>query len=218
MTSLLGRMQTIADKLQKENWVLDTSGDQAAVKQQYVSLLSRNSESLQQGLHLRVDGGAQQPATEAADHGRPKYVSLAAASAPTSPIKSLYELVRDETALTREHSKPAPNPAGEQGKQDLKQAGANALNQLGTASREAIDLAIKSQRKAGEPLPEVPGATVENAFKPYSILVDGAPGSRPVDALVANFSTNSIKSSFSPRETRGSETGPAADRGSGGES
>ena len=38
MTSLLGRMQTIAETLQKENWVLGASGDQAAVKQQYVSL------------------------------------------------------------------------------------------------------------------------------------------------------------------------------------
>ena len=36
--SLLDHMHTIADKLQKENWVLGPAGDQSAVKQQYASL------------------------------------------------------------------------------------------------------------------------------------------------------------------------------------
>ena len=58
---------------------------------------------------------------------------------------------------------------------------------MGATGREAVDLAMKSQRKAGDPPPEVPGAAIEAYFKPFQILVDGEPGSRPIDALLANL-------------------------------
>ena len=46
---------------------------------------------------------------------------------------------------------------------------------------------MKSQRKAGDPPPETPGASIEAYFKPIQILVDGPPGSRPIDQLLANL-------------------------------
>ena len=46
---------------------------------------------------------------------------------------------------------------------------------------------MKSQRKAGDPPPETPGASIEAYFKPIQILVDGQPGSRPIDQLLANL-------------------------------
>jgi type VI secretion system protein ImpL len=58
----------------------------------------------------------------------------------------------------------------------------------GVAGREAIDLAMKSQRKAGDPPPQVPGGSIEAYFKPFQIMVDGQPGARPIDALLANLS------------------------------
>src|SRR5208282_1677845 len=58
---------------------------------------------------------------------------------------------------------------------------------MGMNSRMAVDLAMKSQRKAGDPPPEVPGASIEANFKPIQILVDGDAGSRPIDALLANL-------------------------------
>ena len=184
ITSLLGRMQTIADKLQKENWVLGASGDQTAVKQQYMSLFPGILDFYAKDFIAEWTAALNNLQLKPLLAGKPKYVGLAAASAPTSPIKSLYELVRDETALTRERPKAAQNAGVQQAKTDLAQAGSNLL---GTNSREAIDIAIKSQRKAGEPPAEVPGATVEAYFKPYAILVDGAVGSRPIDALLANL-------------------------------
>ena len=186
MTSLLGRMQTIADTLQKENWVLGASGDQAAVKQQYVSLFPGILALYSKDFIAEWTAALNNLQLKSLLGGKPKYVSLAAASAPTSPIKLLYKSIRDETALTRERPKPAANAAAQQAKQDALRAG-TALNQLGTGSREAIDLAIKSQRKAGDPPAEVPGATVEAYFKPDAILVDGAAGSRPIDALIENL-------------------------------
>ena len=116
---------------------------------------------------------------------RPKYLALSAASAPTSPIKQIFESVRDETALTRERKAPAPaNGAAEEAKADVVTA---ASEHLGYVSRKALDLAMKSQRKAGDPPPEVPGASIEANFKPIQMLVDGEAGSRPIDALLANL-------------------------------
>ena len=46
---------------------------------------------------------------------------------------------------------------------------------------------MKSQRRAGDPPPETPGASIEAYFKPIQILVDGHPGSRPIDNLLANL-------------------------------
>ncbi len=54
-------------------------------------------------------------------------------------------------------------------------------------AREALDLAMKSQRRAGEPPPATPGAAIETYFKPIALLVDGEAGSRPIDALLANL-------------------------------
>ena len=185
-TALLDRMPTIADKLQKDNWVLGASGDQGAVKQQYASLfpdiLNLYGKDFLSAWTAALNNLQLRPLLK----DKPKYLRLSAASAPTSPILQIFQSVRDETALTRERPKPpqAGGAAADQAKKDL--AGA-ASSRLGYAGREAIDLAMKSQRKAGDPPPEVPGASIEANFKPFQILVDGQPGTRPIDALLANL-------------------------------
>ena len=63
---LLAHLQTIRDKLQKDNWVLGASGDQNAVQQQYRQPLPRHPRALRPRFHRRLDVGDQQPATEAA--------------------------------------------------------------------------------------------------------------------------------------------------------
>jgi type VI secretion system protein ImpL len=183
--ALLDHMPTIADKLQKENWVLGAAGDQGVVKQQYASLfpdiLDLYGKDFVAAWNVAFGNLQLRPLLADA----PKYLALSAASAPTSPIKQIFESVRDETALTRERKvRPPANGAAEQAKKDVLQA---ATQRLGSESREAIDLAIKSQRKAGDPPPEVPGAGIEANFKPFQILTDGDAGSRPIDALLANL-------------------------------
>ena len=182
--ALLDHMSTIADKLQKENWVLGASGDQGAVKQQYASLLPDILDLYGKDFlsAWNVALGNLQLRPLLAD--KPKYLALSAASAPTSPIKQIFESVRDETALTRERKAASAHEVKDQAKNDVVEA---AQRRLGTGSREALDLAMKSQRRAGEPPPEVPGASVEANFKPFQILVDGEAGARPIDALLANL-------------------------------
>src|SRR5208283_6022246 len=144
--SLLGHMQTIADKLQKENWVLGASGEQGAVKQQYVSLfpgiLELYSKDFIASWTAALNNLRLKPLND-----KPKYLKLSAASAPTSPILAIFESVRNETALTRERPKPPQGNAAEQAKQDALKAASRLT--------AAIDLAMKSQRKAGDPPAEV---------------------------------------------------------------
>jgi type VI secretion system protein ImpL len=184
--SLLGHMQTIADKLQKENWVLGPAGDQGAVKQQYVSLFPGILELYGNDFKAAWTATINNLQLRPLLNDKPKYLRLSAASAPTSPILTIYESIRNETALTRERPK-APtqgNAAGDQAKQDALRA---AQSKLGTFGREAIDLAMKSQRRPGDPPAEVPGAAIEAYFKPYYNLVDGQAGQRPIDSLLANL-------------------------------
>ncbi len=183
--ALLDHMPTIADKLQKENWVLGAAGDQGAVKQQYASLfpdiLDLYGKDFLAAWNVALGNLQLRPLL--AD--KPKYLALSAASAPTSPIKQIFESVRDQTALTRERKAAGPaNGVADEAKADAVTA---ASEHLGYVSRKALDLAMKSQRKAGDPPPEVPGASIEANFKPIQILVDGEPGSRPIDALLANL-------------------------------
>jgi type VI secretion system protein ImpL len=184
--SLLGHMQTIADKLQKENWVLGAFGDQSAVKQQYVSLFPGILDLYGKDFIAAWTAVLNNLQLKPLLNDKPKYLKLSAASAPTSPILMIFESVRDETALTRDRPKPpaANHAAAHQAKEDAMTA---ATNRLGVTGREAIDLAMKSQRRAGDPPAEIPGASIEAYFKPLQIMVDGQPGSRPIDNLLANL-------------------------------
>jgi type VI secretion system protein ImpL len=184
--ALLDHMTTIADKLQKEQWVLGQSGDQSAVKQQYASLMPDILDLYGKDFLAawNVALGNLQLRPLVAD--KPKYLALSAASAATSPIKQIFESVRNETALTEERrgSKPAN---ADQTKEVEAQAAQIATSRLGSTTSQAVALAMKSQRKAGDPPAEVPGAGIEANFKPFEVLFEGEAGSRPIDALLANL-------------------------------
>ncbi len=207
--SVLGHMQTIADKLQKENWVLGASGDQGVVKQQYVSLFPGILELYSRDFIAAWTSAINNLQLKPLLNDKPKYVKLSAASAPTSPILLIFESVRDETALTRERPKPPQGNAADEAKQDALKA-ANRLT-------AAIDLAMKSQRKAGDPPAEVPGASIEAYFKPYQIMVDGPPGSRPIDALHRKPQRTLSPTRARRRQPRPSQAGAEPSRRAGGE-
>ena len=118
---------------------------------------------------------------------KPKYLKLSAASAPTSPILTIFESIRDETALTRERPKPQVQGAAatDQAKQD---ALAMAQSRLGTAGREAIDLAMKSQREAGRPAGRESRARRSKPISsPSRSWSTASPDLGPIDNLLANL-------------------------------
>jgi type VI secretion system protein ImpL len=182
--ALLDHLTTIADRMQKEQWVLGASGDQEAVKQQYASMMPDIIElygkEFISAWNIALGNLALRPL--AAD--KPKYLALSAASAPTSPIKQIFESIRDETWLTRDPKTPT---SGAQNAEAEKDAAQVLKNHLGRVGGEALTLAMKSQRKAGDAAPEIPGASIEANFKPFQVLLDGEAGSRPIDALLANL-------------------------------
>jgi type VI secretion system protein ImpL len=162
--ALLTRIQTIAEKLQKESWVLGASRDESAIKQQYASLFPDILDLYGRDFIAAWTAAINNLQLTPLLNDKPKYLNLRAASAPTSPILSILESIRDETTLTRER----PKPTG----QDIVVDQANPE---------------KSQRRPGDPPAQVPGASIEAHFKPFQMLVDGQPGSRPIDSLLANL-------------------------------
>jgi type VI secretion system protein ImpL len=185
--ALLAHMTDIAEKMQKEQWVLGQSGDQTAVKQQYASMMPDIVDLYGKEFLAawNVALGNLQLRSMVAD--APKYLTLSAASAPTSPIKQVFESIRNETSLTHERKSEGGGVNPEVKDEAKKDAAQELRNHLGSLSGQALDLAMKSQRKAGDPPAEVPGAAIEANFKPFQVLVDGEAGSRPVDALLANL-------------------------------
>jgi type VI secretion system protein ImpL len=163
-TELLGRMQTIGDKLKKENWVLGTSGDQVAINQQYVSLFPDILDLYRRDFIAAWTAAINNLQFRPLLNDKPNYLNLRAASTPTSPILLVLESIRDETTLTRD--RPRSNTHDD------------------TVDKVNPE---KSQRKPGDPAAEIPGASIEAYFKPFHGLVDGQPGSRPIDSLLANL-------------------------------
>ncbi len=151
----IDRLPGIADRLKGDRWALGAAGEQAAVEDQYKSL----SDDLL-SLYGKDFVAAWQAALSRLKLKRlladkPKYVTLAAASAPTSPIKQLIVSVRDETALTRERpgfskkDEKDPNAALFQNRAapgaDIEQS-FKAYHVLveGEATRQPIDLIISN--------------------------------------------------------------------------
>ena len=100
--AFIDRLGDIGEHVAGESWVLGEAGQQLAVQAQYDTLFADLLK-----LYTREFTAAWQQALgklkiKPLTADRPKYVALAAAAAPTSPIKQLLESVRDETQLTRE--------------------------------------------------------------------------------------------------------------------
>jgi len=153
----IDRLGDIAEQLKRERWVLGAAGEQSAIALQYDTLGNdllnlygkdfltawREALSKLQMRRLTAD--------------KPRYPSLAAASATTSPIKQLIESIRDETVLTRDP--PGTKP------------------QDGKAADNSPTL-LKQQDRA-------PGANIEASFKGFQFLFEGSP--RPIDGIIGNL-------------------------------
>jgi type VI secretion system protein ImpL len=189
----LGQLETIADQLEQERWVLGEAGEIAAVEREYgrlgpalLDVYARDFiEAWRQALdNLRLKSLAS---------GKPNYPVLRAASGTTSPITMLFESVRDETVLTQESEAVAGGVAGGIDSEAAERAGGALFSRyesrLPALSRIGIDIARKSQQRAGAPsaAAQVPGANIEAWFRRFHQLAEGEPGGRPIDQLVDNL-------------------------------
>ena len=185
----LGQLETIADQLEKERWVLGKAGELAAVEREYGRLGPALLETYARDFIETWTQALDNLKLNSLSSGKPTYPALRAASGPTSPIMMLFESVRDETILTQERETPGADSAGTEA---AERAGSTLFSRfesrLPALSRIGIDIALKSQQRAGAPsASQVPGANIEAYFRRFHQLADGDPGQRPIDKLVDNL-------------------------------
>ncbi len=151
--AFLARLDQIAGQIEQERWVLGDSARQSSFAEQYATLphdlLALYTRDFIAAWHEMLRKIKLKPfATDKT------YVALTAAASPTSPLKQLFESIRDQTAVTRP-PKAAPGEAA-----DPKPVGGAVLQD------------------------GAPGAQIEDAFKGYGDLLAGDPGSRPIDQIL----------------------------------
>ncbi|WP_395665420.1 type VI secretion system membrane subunit TssM [Methylocella sp.] len=167
----LPELPQIADRLKADRWALGEAGAQAAVEDQYKSLNDDLLALYSRDFIAAWRGALAKLKLKRLLADKPKYATLAAVAAPTSPLKQIVQSVRDETALTRE--RPGFADAGAKDR-DARDKDAK--------DREAKDRdAVLFQNRAA------PGAEIEQAFKPYHVLVDGDPARQPIDVIIGNL-------------------------------
>lgn len=184
----LDQLADIADQIKTERWVLGKAGEQAAIDEQYKTLLPDLLDIYRKEFIAAWDETLAKLRLRPLSADRPKYIALSAASSPTSPIRQLLESIRDETALTQEREVPESDNndlvEGEAGR-----VGRRLASRTGRVGRAGFNLAMKAQLRAGAggSAPQAPGQNIEAYFKPFHDLVDGDSGKRPIDTLVSNL-------------------------------
>ena len=158
--AFIDKLPTIADQLQRDNWVLGDAGKLSVITAQFDSLAGDLINLYSQEFVAAWKQGLEKLRMRPLNVGKPKYDALNAAAASTSPIRLLIESIRDETALTRERkdAKDAKNS----GKKPLAPSLLGAQN-------------------------GVPGANIEAEFKPFQQVVEGDGSRRLIDTITGDL-------------------------------
>ncbi|WP_020096101.1 type VI secretion system membrane subunit TssM [Methylobacterium sp. 285MFTsu5.1] len=191
--AFIDRFGDVSDAAERDRWVLGPAGEQQAYTAQYGTLFGDLFK-----LYARDFVPAWRQALGKLKmrpllSDKPRYIALQAVAAPTSPLRQILESLRDETQLTRERDIRAKGDRLDRAKATVGKAAAD-MAERAVASRLPGGLAgigIGSRTGADRfaiPTNEAPGAAIEAAFRPYHVLLDGEPGRRAVDTLIAGLS------------------------------
>jgi type VI secretion system protein ImpL len=192
-TLFLDRIGAVVDQLNSERWVLGNIGQQNAVKAQQkvlgVNLLSRYSTDFIRAWSRAL--GQVKLKSLASD--TTNYAVLQAISAPTSPLKMLLESISRETKLTEAPPEEAAAEAAGSGS-GVTDAATSVIRQRLESratgfARIGIEIARKSQLRAGgtTAAAQVPGQTVEDAFRRFHEFMDTSSGEQPIQKLLDNL-------------------------------
>jgi len=158
----LGEALSVAERIQRESWVLGPRGE-AEQTEQALAALSRDVLDLYYNDFIsRYDailGDVDIIPLESLSHAVEVTNVL---SGPTSPIVNLLEAIADETRLTEDRS-------GGGGAEDLATdvggiAQRDVLRQTSTRTRLLLEALSQSAAASGEDQPQPPGAYVEDRF------------------------------------------------------
>lgn len=154
------RLRNIGAHIEGERWVLGEAGQQAAVGEQYASLVSDVMRLYSRDFVAAWQQALGRIRMKSLTADKPQYAVLNAAAARTSPIRLLLESIREETRLTAE--RPAAQAGAAGGGERSPTAGATGL--------------------IGDAAPT--GGVIEAAFRTFHLPVEGDAGQRPIDALL----------------------------------
>ena len=166
-TGLLDRLGTIADKVRADKWVLGRIGEETDVAAQFDTLPADVYRLYAKDFVAAWQEALAQLQLRRLTADKPRYLTLSALAAPSSPLRALMESIRDETSLTRERPK-------------AKNGGAIAAEQTPSPAILFNDAALGA-----------PGASIEAQFRPLAGWVEGSPPNRPIDQLLGRL--NEIK-------------------------
>jgi type VI secretion system protein ImpL len=160
--AFIDKLPTIAEQLQRDNWVLGNVGKLDAIQSQFDSLtrdvLNLYTLDFVAAWKQALDKLRIRPL----NLGKPKYDALNAAAASNSPIRILIESIRDESTLTRE-------------RKDTKD---------GSEKKEAATPSLVGAQSGS------PGASIEAQFKPFHQVVEGQ--HRLVDTIIGDLTAISV--------------------------
>jgi type VI secretion system protein ImpL len=157
----IDKLPTIAEQLQRDNWVLGDVGKLEAIKSQFDSLVRDLLDRYARDFVAVWKQALEKLRIRALNAGKPKYEALNAAAASTSPIRLLIESIRDESTLTRERKDPKAN-------------GSDAKKEPATPPLLGA--------QAGSP-----GAYIEAQFKPFHQVVEGDGSRRMIDVILGDL-------------------------------
>ena len=174
--AFLGQLPGIAERIANERWVLGEFAEESLIADQYKSLPNDLLDFYSRDFIAAWHGALAKLQIKRLTADRPRYLALAAAASAASPIKALFESIRDETMLTKERPGSGKETASETGQLTH-----------GAASTPGSAALFAGQDQA-------PGAKIEAQFRPFYEWVEGGATRRPIDDLIADL--NAIKDNF----------------------
>ena len=159
--AFINKLPGIADRMAKERWVLGSLAEQGAVAEQYKTLTKDLLDLYTRDFINAWMTTLKKIQLKRMTADKPRYIALTAAAGANSPLKSLFESIRDETALTKERA-------------DFKKDAAQSAQVGGSQLLGDLD--------------QIPGAKIEEAFRPYHRWVEMNGSRRQIDELIALLS------------------------------
>ena len=203
--AFIDRFGDVADIAERDRWVIGPAGEQQAYRAQYGSLFADLLKIYAREFQTTWNQTLSKIKLRSLTADKPRYLALQAIAAPTSPLKQILESIRDETRLTRERPARPGSPATTESrvKSALTAAAAKEAEQrasavlpsslagAATSIGKIVPTGMAPVDRFASAANEAPGGNIEAAFRPFHVLMEGEPGRRASDGLLANL--NEIK-------------------------
>ncbi len=186
-------------RLEEDQWVLGDAANRVKYENQLAGLERELHRKYQLDFEAAWTAMLEQIGIDSLAAGAPNYEALSALASPVaSPLLELVEAVDEETRLTRifeqlDGMDPAALASGDLGGGLQDAAFTRIYHRSGVFQRVILDAVRsggKTQARAGSVSEDGQRRQVEritDAFKLWHVLLEGEPGARPIDAILASI-------------------------------